>query len=183
MNPDELTTLEGFSFSIAADVPDKTKAQFFLDVTDGTDTWQSKINITLHAPILTFVAIEKTDDNLAFTFKNNGTAPFYGGTLNVYSSSTALMFGETTINFEDVVAGDETITLNNSYSFGEGIEPGTTFETAYELISGLNSVEGTYVMTYGSIMEDFDSNNFGSDWTFSSQYPWTIVAGGYDGSN
>ena len=183
LNPNALATMEGFSFSIAANVPDKTKAQLFLDVTDGTDTWQSKINITLHAPVLAFVSIENTDDNLAFTFKNNGTAPFYGGTLNVYSSSTALVFGETTINFEDVIAGDETITLNDSYSFGEGIEPGTIFEMAYELTSGLNSVEGSYVIAYGSIMEDFESNNFGSDWTFSSQYPWTIVAEGYNGSN
>ncbi|MBR4146540.1 MAG: T9SS type A sorting domain-containing protein [Bacteroidales bacterium] len=182
LDPDQTFTMEGFQFSVAENVPDKTKAQFFVTVTDGTDTWESKINIELHAPVLAFESIEKDDTNLSLTFKNTGTAPFYGGTLNIFSSSTNLTFEETSIVFEDVVEGGATVTLNVPYTVDETVEPGTTFEVAYYLATGILSLSGEYVFSYGAIMEDFESGSFSSDWTFSQTNAWTIVDGGVKGT-
>ena len=177
--PDQIATMEGFQFAVAADVPDMTKAQFLLDITDGTNTWQGKFNIVLHAPVITVENITKSDDNLEFTFKNAGSAPFNGGMLNIYSSSIDLTFNEPTIIFDDVVESDATITLSSGYSVASGVEPGTTFEVAYDMISGLLSVEDVIVISYGIVMEDFESGTFGDGWTLSSQYPWAITQGGY----
>ena len=79
MNPDEVATLEGFQFSVAEDVPDKTNAEFTLTVTDGTNIWEKTFIIQLHAPIVEFQSIVTSDGTVAFNFKNSGTAPFYGG--------------------------------------------------------------------------------------------------------
>ena len=181
LNPDEIITIEGFQFAVAENVPDKTKAQFFLDITDGTDTWQSKFNITLHAPVVTLSNLLDNNSSLEFNFTNDGTAPFYGGTLNLYSSSSALTFAENTFNFDDTVEPGESYAINAAYTIDESVPVGTTFEVAYEFISGLQIAQGTFVVTYGAIIEDFESGQFGEGWTFSPQYPWTIVAEGRSG--
>ena len=179
--PNATATMEGFQFEVASNVPDKTKAQFFLNVTDGTDTWEGKFKVELHAPVLAFDGIQKTDDNVAFTFKNTGSAPFYGGTFTVTSCSPDLVFDPETITFEDVVEGDETITLNSGYTIAETVEPGTTFEVAYMMTTGLFTIEDIFVLSYGTIMEDFESGVFSTDWTFSQANSWTIVSGGVKG--
>ena len=179
--PDATATMEGFQFAVAANVPDKEKAQFILSVTDGTDTWEGKINITLHAPALTFDAIEKTDNTVAFTFKNTGSAPFYGGELNIYSSSEDLIFDPTTLTTEAVVDGGETVTMTVNYTVASSVEPGTTFEAAYDFTTGLFELQDIFVISYGAIMEDFESGTFSSDWTFSQPNAWTIVDGGAKG--
>jgi hypothetical protein len=182
VNPDEIITVNGFQFRVAGDVPDQTVAQFFLNVTDGTNEWQGKFNIMLHAPAITLSALEDNGQQITYTFTNEGSAPFYGGTLNVYSSSSDLNFDVPTITVEDVVEPDGSIALTMPYSFTENVEPGTTFEVAYEFISGMQLAEGIFIVTYGNITEDFESGLFGEGWTFSSQYPWTISGDGRTGN-
>jgi len=178
LDPDQMETLAGFQFEVAENAPDKLKAQFVLEVNDGTDTWSGNINITLHAPVVVFESITKTDSNVTFTFKNTGTAPFYGGTLNVTSCSSDLVFDPATMIVEDVVEGGETLVMTLDYTVDPSVEPGTTFEVAYEFTTGLFALEDIFVVSYGAIMEDFESGSFGSDWTLSSQYPWQIAEGG-----
>lgn len=182
VNPDEIVTIEGFQFKVADNVPDKTVAQFFLNVNDGTNSWQGKLSITLHAPVVATEAIEDNGEQLTCTFINNGTAPFVGGTFNLYSSSTDLAFSETSINFENAVAPGETISFEMPYTIDENVEPGTTFAVAYDFMSGLQLVEGDFIISYGAIMDDFESGAFGENWTLSTQYPWTIVNEGRTGS-
>ena len=182
MNPDEIVTLEGFQFSVAEDVPDNTNASFTLTMTDGTDTWESTFNIKLHAPVIEFESIEKTDGNVTISFKNSGSAPFYGGVLNITSCSPDLVFDPTTITFEDVVESDQTISFSFDYTINENVEPGTTFEASYHLSSGLFNLEDIFVISHGAIMEDFESGVFGDNWTFSQQYPWIIIEDGSKGT-
>lgn len=177
LSPDQIVTVEGFQFKVAANVPDGTKAQFFLNVTDGSDTWESKINITLHAPVLALSTIDNDGEKLTCTFVNNGSAAFEGGAFEVYSSSMDLTFAEATVTFDGVVEPECTIAFEMPYTIDEGVEAGTTFEVAYELSSGLYLLEGTTVISYGAIIEDFESGEFGEGWTFGS-YPWEIVSSG-----
>ncbi len=182
LNPDQSATIEGFQFAVAENAPDNTKALLLLSVTDDTDTWESKINITLHAPVLVCEKIENGENNLVFTLKNGGSAPFNGGNLKVYSSSNDLAFAENPIVFEDTVEPDASIELNVPYTIAESVAPGTTIEVAYEFTSGLYQVTDVYVLSYGAIMEDFEEGTFGSNWTMSPQYPWAIVSGGSKGT-
>ena len=180
--PDQMATMEGFQFAVAENVPDKTKAQFVLSVTDGTEVWNANINITLHAPVLAFEAINKTDNDVTFTFKNTGTAPFYGGTLNVTSCSPDLVFDPETLVAEDVVEGGQTLDMTIAYTIDQSVEPGTTFEAAYDFSTGLFVLEDIFVISYGAIMEDFESGVFSDAWTFSQPNAWTIVDGGVKGT-
>lgn len=190
LGPDQSATMEGFQFIVAEDVPDKTKAQFTLTVTDGTDIWEGHFNIELHAPVLTLESIQQEEghsgSHLMFFFKNTGSAPFYGSMLNIASSSVSLVFEETTIISEDTVVGGQNLTMDAGFTIDENVEPGTTFEVAYSMTTGLLSIEDIYVLSYGSISESFDngqegSTNFGENWTQSAQYPWVITAGGAKG--
>jgi len=176
--PDQMATMEGFEFNVAADVPDNTKAQFYLDVTDGTDVWQGKFNITLHAPVLAYEAMTTTDNTVTFTFANTGSAPFYGGEFSVVSCSPDMVFDPAFITFDDVIAGGEEKELTIGYSFDESVEIGSTFEASYEITSGLMNLSGEFVLSYGAIMEDFASGTFGPNWTLSPTNPWEICSDG-----
>jgi gingipain K len=179
--PDATATMEGFVFSVAEDAPDKEKALLFLSVTDGTDVWEGKINITLHAPVLTFDALTKTDNSISLSFKNTGSAPFYGGELNIVSCSPDLVFDPETVVTETVVAGGETLTLTSNYTVDQSVELGTTFEVAYNFSSGLLEIQDIFVVNYGDIMEDFEAGSFGENWTVSATYPWEIASDGRSG--
>ena len=104
-------TVEGFQFEVAADAPDGATAQIDATMTDGTDTWTGKIMTVLHAPIVTTESVVISNTNVAFTFKNNGSAPFYGGELYITSCSPDLVFTPDTYTFTEAVPGGESITL------------------------------------------------------------------------
>ena len=178
LNPEATATIGGYLFEVAANVPDKTKAQFVLSVTDGTDTWETNINITLHAPVVEFESVVASETEVAFTFANTGTAPFYGGILALTSCSPDLVFDPDIVTLTEVVEGGESIEILVNYSVDESVELGTTFEVAYEFTTGEFNLEDIFVLTYGSIQEDFESGVFGPDWTFSQPNAWTIVDGG-----
>ena len=186
INPDEVITVEGYQFYVDEAVPDGTMAAFTVTITDGTNTWENAVNIPLHAPALDVESIAQYMEEdvyyVKFTFKNIGSAPFYGGTLNVYPSSSSIVFDSATLVFDDVIEGDGTIELITTYTVNPNVEPGSTFEIAYEMTTGLLSYEGSFTITYGTIMEDFESGQFGSNWTLSSVTPWTITEGGTKGN-
>ena len=179
--PDATATMEGFQFAVAENVPDGTKAQFYFDVTDGTDTWQGKFKITLHAPVVNIDSWTVSETELALTFVNNGTAPFEGGELTITSCSPDLVFTPDSFIFTEAVPGGQTITFTSAYTVDPSVEPGTTFEVAYDMTSGMFDVSDIITVSYGSIQEDFESGVFGDNWTFSQTNAWTIVDGGSRG--
>lgn len=184
--PDQTGTMEGFQFAVAEDVPDKTKAQFHLAVSDGTDTWEANFNITLHAPVLALESIAQVeghsgDMHLAFTFKNAGTAPFYGGTLSINSCSPELVFDPATITIENVVEGGQLVDINSEYTVAETVAPASSFEVNYIFTTGNFEISDIYVLTYNVIIQDFEAG-FGDGWTFSPANAWTVVDGGMKGT-
>ena len=182
LDPDQMATMEGFQFVVAENVPDKTKAQFFLDITDGTDTWQGKFTIELHAAALSIQSLAVTSQNVAFTFKNTGTAPFYGGELMISSCSPELVFDPATITFDDVVEGGATIDFTSNYEVAEGVPAASSFEVSYLMTTGELELSDIFEVTYEVIKEDFESGSFSSDWSFSNPNAWSIVDGGTKGA-
>ena len=179
--PEETTTVTGFQFRVAENVPDKTKAKLFINVTDGETTWEGKITIELHAPVLVLNSLEKSDNSVIVSFRNDGSAPFFGGELNLMSCAPELMFEQENVVSEETVQPDGVLEFNVAYSIDESVEPGTTFEASYQFTSGLFTLQDIFVLSYGAIMEDFEGGTFSDDWTFSSSYPWTITDGGTKG--
>ena len=182
INPDEVLTVEGFQFEVANDVVDGTRAQIDVNITDGTNVWTGKVFVELHAPVLTLDAMEKTDSNVTFIFKNTGSAPFYGANLNITSCSSYLVFEPAAIATDEIIEASGTIMMSSNYSVDPTVEPGTTFEVEYEFTSGMLVISDIFVINYGSIMEDFESGSFSNDWTFSTTNAWSIVDGGPRGT-
>ena len=182
LDPDQTGTIEGFQFEVASNVPDGTKAQFVLSVTDGTDVWDANFKVTLHAPVLAVESIVKTDGDVTFTFVNNGTAPFYGGTLTITSCSPELVFENETITTEEIVEGGATLTLASNYTVASTVAPASSFQVAYNFATGEFTEEGIFVITYQVIEETFESGVFGEGWTFNTTNSWTIVDGGTKGN-
>ena len=179
-----LAVAEGFQFEVASLIPDGAVAQFDVNMTSGDNVWTGKIMVNLHAPVIVLESLINTDQPatgnpyVTLTFKNAGSAAFSGGMFNIYSCSPLLDFEFDTMEFDDIVEPDGTVEIVAPYSFDPSVEPGSTFEIAYELVSGLYMCEGGYVISYGAIMEDFESGVFGPEWVLSAQNPWEIVAGG-----
>ena len=175
-------TVDGFQFTVSENAPDGMVAQLNVNMTDGTNTWTGKAMVTLHAPNVVFSNVTDNGANLTFAFANTGSAPFYGGELTLVSCSPDLVFNPESATVTNVVAGGESLAIEMPYTIDQSVEPSTTFEVAYTFTTGLYTIEGIYTLTYQAIIIDFESGEFGDGWTFSSQYPWTIVTGGVKGA-
>ena len=177
----ETAAVTGFQFAVAENVPDGTVAQIDVNMTSGNNVWTGKIMVNLHAPVVVMESLAVNEGNVSFTIKNTGSAPFVGGELTLTSCSPDLVFDPATITFDDAVAAGESKTLESAYTVDPSVEPGSTFEVAYDMTTGLFNLGDTFVVSYGAIMEDFESGNFGDNWTVSATNPWQVVAEGRDG--
>ncbi len=178
ISPDEVLTVNGFLFDVAANVPDGERAQIDVNATDGTNTWTGKILVDLHAPVLAFEGIVDANNALSFTFRNSGSAPFYGGELTLTSCSPDLVFDPATITVSDVIEGGEALEMSSVYTLDPSVEPASSFEVAYDFTTGAFNIEGVYVLVYEAVIEDFEAGVFGDGWTFSTNNAWSIVDGG-----
>ena len=182
LDPDQAMTVNGFQFEVTGDAPDQTKAQFLLSVTDGNDVWETNFNITLHAPVVVVESVAKTDNDVTITIANTGSAPFYGGVLTLTSCSEDLVFDPAVITSEETVEGGQTVVFASNYSVNSSVAPASSFEVAYDFVTGLFINEGTFVINYQAIEENFESGSFGEGWSFSQPNSWTIVNGGAKGT-
>ncbi len=171
-------TVEGFQFAVAENVPDGATAQIDVTMTSGANTWTGKIMVSLHAPVVVLESMNVNASAVEFSFKNNGSAPFVGGQLTMTSCSPDLVFDPEVLVAEDVVEAGQSLPLTVAYTVDSSIEPGTTFEAAYSFTTGLFDLSSVFVVSYGAIMEDFETGSFGTNWTLSSTNPWQIVSGG-----
>ena len=183
INAGATVTLDGFQFEVASNAVDGMRAQIDATMTDGTDTWTGKVLVELHAPVITMSSLEVGEDAVTFTFSNEGSAPSHGGEISLTSCSTDLVFSPESQTFTDDIVAGGSIALSFSYTFDEGVEPGSLFEVAYDMTSGLFNTSGIFSVGYGSIGEDFESGVFGTGWSFTPvNNAWTIVDGGTKGT-
>ena len=182
VNPDEVITIEdAFDFNLAVDVPNGEKILFFLTITDGTDTWESKFSLTAAAP--SFEVNSVTSDelvpgstgNLHFEIANHGGADAHNATFEIYCCSNDITF-ENNVFTVETLAADETVTIDVPVIVGESIEIGSTYEISYQFYDGHYTIGGDHTITVGNIMETFETGDFSSyNWTTSGVSPWTIV--------
>ena len=172
------TTVEGFQFAVAENVPDGATAQIDVTMTSGENIWSGKVMVNLHAPVVVLEGLVVDDNAVAFSFKNNGSAPFVGGQLAMTSCSPELVFDPEVVIVEDVVEGGQSLAMTMAYTVDPSVEPGTTFEVAYDFSTGLFDISDIFVLSYGAIMDDFESGSFGPNWTLSATNPWQIATGG-----
>ena len=179
---------EAFAMDIADDVPNMTKADFTLTCTDGTETWESKFDIRLHAPELTVVStdIEDGDGNgqidpgetvtAHITVKNAGMTAAPDTRLSIICDLPEITFDQSDFP-QGTVNPDEEFTVDFVFTLSEEVELGVAYEIGFTATSGNYTTEGSFVFSIGTVMEDWETGDFSKfDWENDAYRPWTVVS-------
>ena len=181
--PEEVVEIaDAFSFNVDVAIPNNTRVRFFLTCTSGDDVWECKFDMTFSAPEFDVTNITNTNltpgnnGTLTFGLSNIGGAAAENCVFEVYSSSNDIVMNGNSFEIPSIATG-ETISLPVDLSVGNNVELGATYEIAYLLTSGHYSTSGSYILTVGNIMENFETGDFSTyNWQFSGTGNWTIVS-------
>ena len=176
-----------FPMYIADDVPNKTKAEFLLTCTDGTDTWESRFFITLQAPEFTVVStlIEDSDSNgnidpgetitAHITVKNAGMAAAPNTRLNVICDLPEISF-EQSVFQQGTVNADDEFTVDFVFTLSEEVGLGVAYEIGFTVTSGFYATEGSFTFLVGNVLEGWETGDFSKfEWENDPVKPWTIT--------
>ena len=176
-----------FPMYIADDVPNKTKAEFLLTCTDGTDTWESRFFITLQAPEFTVVStlIEDSNSNgnidpgetitAHITVKNAGMAAAPNTRLNVICDLPEISF-EQSVFQQGTVNADDEFTVDFVFTLSEEVGLGVAYEIGFTVTSGFYATEGSFTFLVGNVLEGWETGDFSKfEWENDPVKPWTII--------
>ena len=186
---------EAFAMDIADDVPNLMKADFNLSCTDGTDTWESKFAIRLHAPEFAVVGtdLEDGDGNgqidpgetvtAHITVKNAGLAAAPETRLNVICDLPEIVYEQGDFQVGTVNA-DEEFTVDFVFVLSEEAPLGVAYEIGFNTTSGHYSTEGSFAFSVGIVTEDWETGDFSKfEWENDPSRPWAVVTENpYEGS-
>ena len=188
-----LTLEQAFAMDIADDVPDMMKADFMLNCTDGTDTWESKFSIRLYAPEFTVLGtiIEDGDGQIDpgetvtahITVKNAGMAAAPDTRLNISCNLPEITFEQSEFQIGTVAPEDE-FTVDFVFTLSDEAQLGVAYEIGFIATSGNYATEGSFVFSVGTVVEDWETGDFSKfEWENDPTKPWTIVSENpYEGS-
>ncbi|MBE9491500.1 MAG: hypothetical protein IMY70_01330, partial [Bacteroidetes bacterium] len=177
-----------FEFTVDDIVPDQHIVQFELEVTDGTDVWNSTFNLTLNSPVLTILSYSIDDSN----GNNNGTLD-PGETADIIVPNLNDGGCDALNTIASAVAAGSLITINNATYDLETIASGETKNAVFNVTVDASAQIGDIVyinylvesdpysaneiltLNIGLIVEDFESGGFNSyEWEFSGNAEWII---------
>ncbi|PIE88374.1 MAG: hypothetical protein CSA04_02235 [Bacteroidetes bacterium] len=180
--------LSAFTFEVAQTIEDRKQVEFLMDITDGNETWHSKIILKLHAPVLSIQKVNIDDTttgnsnntldegenaNIVFTLSNEGSADIMDILGELSTTNTELTINNATATIEELPA-EGTATLTFNVTVEDEVQSGTIVEM--ELLAASNGYSDTdeFITKIGIITEDFESGDFSAyNWTHST-YPWVI---------
>jgi uncharacterized repeat protein (TIGR01451 family) len=168
---EEYTITNSFEVAVNEMITEGSQVGFILTCTDGTDTWTSSFRMVLHAPQLTlteFRPLHTTypgqNGDLLITVKNTGTSDAHNAIVQLFSSSTELVFNPTQYSIGEIPAGG-TATATASFSSSSNIPNGSNYEVYYHLAAAPYTFGGTQSLNIGPIKETFETGDF-------SAFPW-----------
>jgi hypothetical protein len=121
VNGEMATVDDAYTFEIEDFVPDQHKAQFILEITDGSDTWTSNLFITVQAPVIEIADEFMIDDTqsgngdgildpgetglIMLNVSNTGNSNISDITIGIESGDPLLTINTATINVVAIEAG------------------------------------------------------------------------------
>lgn len=177
-----------FAFEVAQNIEDNKTIVIDMNITDGNETWTSKMNITLHAPVLAIGRMEIDDTatgngnssldegetaDIIITVANDGTADINTVAGQLITNSSDITINSATANIATLSAGgNATMTFN--VTVDDGVTSGTLVDMTLTTSSMGYSAEKEFFSKVGIIVEDFESGDFTSYNWVQGSYPWTI---------
>ncbi len=172
------TINNGFEIAISDAVADGTQAEFTLVCSDANGTWTSRFRMTLHAPIFTLAEFRPIGTvhpgetcTLLVGIRNIGSSDAHNAMIQLFSSTTDLVFNPDIYSFGDVAAGD-TVTATASFTTDSQVPNGSSFEAYYHAYAGHYGLEGTDFINIGPVKETFETGDF-------SAFNWETLGGAH----
>jgi hypothetical protein len=180
---------QAFAMDIADDVPNLMKADFVLTCTDGTDTWESKFSLRLHAPEFVFLSQVMEDENgdgnvdpgetitVHFTMQNTGLSAAPNTLFALYCNIPEITYSQSEFNLGTIEAGAE-YTADFTFTLSEDATIGTAYEIPIATYSGNYVTNSSFVFIVGNILEGFETGDFSKfDWNLNGySNPWHVVS-------
>ena len=177
-----------FAFTVSDIIPDQHIVQFNLDVTDGTDTWNSTFNVTLNAPVLiaeSFYIDDSYGNNngrldpgetadIIVSNSNDGGCDALNSMASAITNSGILTLNNTTFDLGTIASGETkeatfNVTVDASAQIGDAVDINYTLE------SSPYSTNMMMTLTIGLLVEDFETGDFTAyDWSFEGNADWII---------
>ena len=177
----QYTIESGFRLRVADLFADGTQALFAIICTDGIHTWNGNFRMTLHSPAIALADFRPESNlspgesgNLLVSIKNSGSSTAHNVILELYSSSSEIVFGEAMHPIGDIPAG-ETATVLAAFSTNTGMPIGSCFEIFYRVEADPYRKDGIELLNIGPLKETFESGDFSMfDWETLGGANWEI---------
>ncbi len=141
-NGQTITMTSAYSFSIANIAPNQHRASFTLSLSDGSDTWNSFLRITVQAPVMSIPAGYLVDDSQGGN--NNGILdPGETGLIKVNITNT----GNSAVSniLLNISANNPMLTINTPVVNVANLGAGQTREASFSASASANSTIGNPV--------------------------------------
>ncbi|PID27271.1 MAG: hypothetical protein CSB55_09050 [Candidatus Cloacimonadota bacterium] len=185
---------DAVSFTVNNDIEDQTKVELAAVIISGSNSWNTSLDFTLNAPIVSVSSVLVTDG------ENNVLDP--GDTANINVTLANAGHADLAELTAELMTENENITINNASAETEGLGAESSAVVSFEVVVSENASLGdisvfnldiagnggysaslSFSLTIGLIIEDFETGDFGSfDWTHSGSADWVIVSDAYEGA-
>lgn len=172
----EYTLNDAFQIAINEMITDGTQAYFTLLCTDGSHTWNSQFRITLHAPAFALSDFRPLGNpnpgesgTLLVGFRNTGSSDANAAIIQLYSSSSELVFNPIQYNLGTIPAG-ETATATATFTTSSDLPTGSSLEVYYHMEALPYTICGTELINIGPVKETFETGDF-------SAFAWETLGG------
>lgn len=175
------TLVESLMVKVADRIEDGTQAELILDCLEGRSVWTSNFLMTLHAPKLLLADFRPISNvnpgqsgNLIVSIRNGGSAAAHNTRVELYSSSTDIVFEPTAHHLWDIPAG-ETATTEFHYTVNSSVVTGSSYETMYVAEADGYLLEGAEFLNVGVSKETFETGDFSAfDWQTLGGANWYV---------
>ena len=172
----EYTLNDAFQIAINEMITDGTQAYFTLLCTDGSHTWNSQFRMTLHAPAFALSDFRPLGNpnpgengTLLVGFRNTGSSDANAAIIQLYSSSSELVFNPIQYNLGTIPAG-ETATATATFTTSSDLPTGSSLEVYYHMEALPYTINGTELINIGPVKETFETGDF-------SAFAWETLGG------
>lgn len=171
-----------FTFVVSDNIPDATRVTFYMNCTDGTDNWESHFVLTIAAPRFEIVpqngiAVNPGETaNVHFTCINTGMSLAPNTMFGVYCSAPEISFEQNEFPCGAIEPGQE-FSVDFSFTLSDDAQVGVAYEFILVAYSGHYITNGSFIISAGNIIEDWETGDFSKfDWNLNQYtHPWTIV--------
>ena len=175
------TIEDAFEITVNEQITDGIQAEFTLTCTMGDQSWTNHFRMTLHAPAFVLsefrpagMTLPGENGVLLVGFRNTGSADAHNAKIQLFSSSTDLIFNPIVYELGEIPAGG-TATATASFSSNQNVLLGSSFEVYYQMEAAPYALNGTEFLNIGPIKETFETGDFSAfAWETLGSASWFV---------